>query len=291
MAIAEFSNMKKIRLGISPCPNDTFAFYHLLTRRDDLPFEIEILIADVEELNRRVIKNDLDISKVSFHLFGHVYDRYRLLRSGSALGRGCGPLLLTQGHGSLEYVASGATALPGRYTTAAMLFTLFMEDSGFPDANTVHMNFSEITDAIVSRRVNSGVVIHETRFTYRERGLHCLRDLGQWWEDATGKPVPLGGIIASRRLDSSMVHAFDSALRESIEYAYNNPEEALEFCAGYAQEMAPDVMKRHIDLYVNSYTLDIGHEGEAAVRFMLQYGAKCGMFPESMVQNRIFPHE
>ena len=277
--------MSRIRLGISPCPNDTFAFFHLLEKRHDLPFELDLVIADVEELNRSVIAGELDISKVSFHLFGHVVDRYRLLRSGSALGRGCGPLVLTRGESLLEDAAHGTTALPGRYTTAAMLFRMFMADRGFRDMKTVQMNFAEIPDSVAAGRVDAGVVIHETRFTYIQKGLHCLQDLGQWWEETTGMPIPLGGIIAKRSLDPDMAESFDSALKQSIEYARANPDETLAFCARYAQEMAPDVMKRHIDLYVNRFTLDIGEEGEAAIRFMLDYGVSHGMFPDSGIKD------
>ena len=277
--------MSRIRLGISPCPNDTFAFFHLLEKRHDLPFELDLVIADVEELNRSVIAGELDISKVSFHLFGHVVDRYRLLRSGSALGRGCGPLVLTRTDSLLEDAARGTTALPGRYTTAAMLFRMFMAEKGFRDISTVQMNFAQIPDSVAAGRVDAGVVIHETRFTYRQKGLHCLQDLGQWWEQTTGMPIPLGGIIAKRSLAPELTDAFDAALKQSIEYARANPDEALAFCAHYAQEMAPDVMKQHIDLYVNQFTLDIGEEGEAAVRFMLEYGVKHGMFPDFRGKN------
>jgi 1,4-dihydroxy-6-naphthoate synthase len=279
--------MNRIRLGISPCPNDTFAFFHLLEKRHDLPFELDLVIADVEELNRGVMAGELDISKVSFHLFGHVVDRYRLLRAGSALGRGCGPLVLTRGQLSLQEVAKGVTALPGRYTTAAMLFRMFMADAGFRDVATVQMNFAHIPDSIAFGRVGAGVVIHETRFTYRQKGLHCLQDLGQWWEETTDMPIPLGGIIASRCLDPGMVNVFDSALAKSIEYARSHPDEALAFCAKYAQEMAPDVMKQHIHLYVNDFTLDIGKEGRAAVDFMLEYGVKYKMFPHPRVKKFI----
>ena len=272
--------MNRIRLGISPCPNDTFAFYHLLEKQDSLPFEIDLVIADVEELNRRVMAGELDISKVSFHLFGHVVDRYRLLRSGSALGRGCGPLVLTRKGCQPVELAEGTTALPGRYTTAAMLFRMFMAERGFPQVNTVQMNFAQIPDSVASGEVDAGVVIHETRFTYTQKGLHCLQDLGQWWEETTGMPIPLGGIIATRSLDSGLVRRFDQALRQSIEYAHANQDEALAFCAKYAQEMAIDVMRRHIDLYVNSFTLDIGDEGENAVRFMFEYGLRHNLFTQ-----------
>jgi 1,4-dihydroxy-6-naphthoate synthase len=268
----------KIRLGISPCPNDTFAFYHLLERRHDLPFEIELVMADVEELNRRVMEGELDISKVSFHLFGYVMDRYVLLRSGSALGRGCGPLVLMQDNGTLESVAAGTVALPGRYTTAAMLFRMFMTECGFHNISQIQMNFAEIPDAVACGDVDAGVVIHETRFTYRDKGLHCLQDLGQWWEETTGMPIPLGGIIARRSLSPEIMHTFESTLRESIEYARSRPEEALQFSSGYAQEMAGDVMQQHVKLYVNSFTLDLGDEGEKAVRFMLDYGVRHGIF-------------
>ncbi len=276
--------MDCIRVGISPCPNDTFAFYHLLEKRQDLPFEIDLVIADVEELNRKVKQGGLDISKVSFHLFGHVLDRYRLLRSGSALGRGCGPLILTSKPCSVASVASATTALPGMYTTASMLFRLFMAESGFRHVDTVHMLFSEIPHAVAVGNVHAGVVIHETRFTFGKHGLHCLQDLGQWWENSTGQPIPLGGIVAKRSLAHDKVELFDAALRESIEYAYAHVDEALAFAARYAQEMAPEVMKQHIALYVNEFTADIGEEGMAAVAYMLETGRRHGILPDIHLQ-------
>ncbi len=271
--------MDCIRVGISPCPNDTFAFYHLLEKRQDLPFEIDLVIADVEELNRKVKQDELDISKVSFHLFGHVVDRYRLLRSGSALGRGCGPLVLTVQPCSVASVASATTALPGMYTTASMLFRLFMAENGFRHVDTVQMIFSEIPHAVATGNVHAGVVIHETRFTFGQRGLHCLQDLGQWWESSTGQPIPLGGIVARRSLAYDKVKLFDTALRESIKYAHVHVEEALAFSARYAQEMAPDVMKQHVGLYVNEFTMDIGEEGLSAVAYMLETGRRHGILP------------
>ncbi len=276
--------MDCIRVGISPCPNDTFAFYHLLEKRQDLPFDIDLVIADVEELNRKVKQEELDISKVSFHLFGHVVHRYRLLRSGSALGRGCGPLVLTAHPCSVASVASATTALPGMYTTASMLFRLFMAENGFRHVDTVQMIFSEIPDAVASGNVRAGVVIHETRFTFAQRGLHCLQDLGQWWENSTGRPIPLGGIVARRSLAHNKVELFDAALSESIKYAHAHVDEALSFSARYAQEMAPDVMRQHVGLYVNEFTTDIGEEGLSAVAYMLETGRRHGILPDIHLQ-------
>ncbi len=273
--------MEKIRLGISPCPNDTFAFYYLLKElHRELPFEIDLVIADVEELNQRVLAHELHISKVSFYLYGHVRNAYRLLDSGSAMGRGCGPLLLAASPLRIEQIARSVTALPGRFTTAAMLFRLFMASYGFRRCRTELMNFALIADAVASGRTDAGVIIHETRFTYRERGLHLIQDLGQWWEDTTHMPLPLGGIVASRKLPAKTVEQFSHALRESINHATNHPGEALEFCARHAQEMAPDVMKQHIGLYVNSLTLDLGEEGRRAVEFMIKKGERHGLFNE-----------
>ncbi len=267
-----------IKLGISPCPNDTFAFYQLLNLKDDLPFRIETVIADVEELNRRVLENHLDISKVSFHLFAHVAERYRLLNYGSALGRGCGPLLLSSKDTVLSDLTEGTVALPGKYTTAAMLFRMFMTQQGINVSDTIQMNFAEIPGAVASGRVRGGVVIHETRFTYRKQGLYCLKDLGEWWENTTSMPIPLGGIIAKKRLPEELVRQFDKALAESIQYAFRHPSEALSFCERFAQEMSHDVMKKHIDLYVNNFTRDLGDEGRKAIRFMFEYGAENGLF-------------
>ncbi len=271
--------MKKIRLGISPCPNDTYAFYYMLKElHKDLPFERELVIADVEELNQRVLAQELHISKVSFFLYGHVRSTYRLLDSGSAMGRGCGPLLLAASPLQIGQIAKSVTALPGRFTTAAMLFRLFMASHGFPECRTELMNFALIADSVASGRSGAGVIIHETRFTYMERGLHLIQDLGKWWEEITNMPLPLGGIVASRKLPEKTVEQFNNALRESIRYANRHPEEALKFCARHAQEMAPDVMKQHIELYVNSFTLDMGEEGRQAVEFMMKNGSRHGLF-------------
>ncbi len=270
-----------LKLGISPCPNDTFAFYHLLKTQKELPFQLETVIADVEELNQRVFDEELDISKVSFHLFAHVSQSYLLLDAGSALGRGCGPLILSRPGTSLKEISDGTVALPGRYTTAAMLFRMFMAENGLQPKATTQMLFSEIPGAVAAGKLKAGVVIHETRFTYRQMGLECLQDLGQWWEQTTGMPIPLGGIIAKKSIDRSLLKQFNQALQESIDYAFRHMDEALAFSMQYAQEMDSRVMKQHIGLYVNDFTRTLGIQGKKAIEYMFEYGSGHGLFSHS----------
>ncbi len=262
----------EISLGISPCPNDTFIFYHLLHRKD-LPFRLRAVIADVEQLNRMVLRGELDVSKVSFGLAARVADRYLILESGSALGRGCGPLVLGRKGFSREALSGARVAVPGLNTTAALLLRLFIRDG---PAEVVPMLFSRIPGAILEGEVDAGVVIHETRFTYREMGLVCMEDLGSWWEKKTGCPLPLGGIIASMGLPLGSVVQIDRAIRESMEFARQHPEDTSDFVAAHAKEMARGVQKKHIGLYVNEFSLALGREGRRAVRTLFELAAAGG---------------
>ncbi len=266
----------RISLGLSPCPNDTFAFHHLLKEADALPFTMRpVIIEDVETLNQMALRRELDVTKVSFHTFGLVMDDYILLRSGSALGWGCGPMLLAKKPIGQEQLSESRIAIPGRYTTAALLLKLFLQ--GAPQLVT--MNFADIPQAILNGAVDAGVIIHETRFTYSEKGLICLQDLGQWWEEETGLPIPLGGIIAKRSLGIERLREVNSAIKTSILAAWENPKGAYPFIKGLAQELDERVIKSHIDLYVTDYTLDIGKEGEGAVRFLMAIGQQKDVFP------------
>ncbi len=264
--------MEDIYLGISPCPNDTFIFYHLLHKKR-LPFKINPVIRDVEELNRLVLADALDVSKVSFALAGQVIDRYKILSSGSALGRGCGPLILARSQMSKRELAKAKIAIPGKNTTAALLFRLYLPDA----RNLVEMPFDKIVEAICSKDVDAGCVIHETRFTYRNFGLLMVQDLGKWWEETTGRPIPLGGIIARNDLPMEQLQILQQSIRESIEFAKNNYEEVSEFIRRYAQEISVEVQKRHISLYVNHYSYDLGDEGRKAVYELFERAASAGL--------------
>ena len=267
-------NNNRITLGLSSCPNDTFVFYALLHNKVPLQYKPSPLIADVEELNQRVLARSIDVSKVSFHVLGHVLDDYMLLRSGSAMGRGCGPLLLARTPLDPRNFDKYRIAIPGEYTTAALLLKLFAPGV----KELVPINFALIARAVARGEVDGGIIIHETRFTYHDLGLICIQDLGAWWEEKTGFPIPLGGIIAKRSLGIELLQAIDAALRMSIKSAFKNPEAVWDFVMEHAQEMSYEVMRKHIDLYVNHYTLDLGEEGIKAVEFLLEQGQKKGAF-------------
>ena len=270
----DVGNKNRITLGLSPCPNDTFIFYAILHNKVSLQYKLSPLIADVEELNQRVLARSIDVSKVSFHVLGHVLDDYMLLRSGSAMGRYCGPLLLAKVPLDLQNFEKYRIAVPGEYTTAALLLKLFAPRV----KDLVSMNFALIAHAIAGGDVDGGIIIHETRFTYHDLGLICVQDLGDWWEKKTGFPIPLGGIIAKRSLGIELLQVIDATLKKSIKLAFENPEATLDFVGKHAQEMSYEVMRRHIDLYVNQYTLDLGEEGIKAVEFLLEQGQRRGAF-------------
>ncbi len=289
---------KKLRIGISPCPNDTFAFHGIINGTISLPFQVEFSIHDVEELNQKVLNGELHLSKVSFHLAAKVLNRYMILNSGAALGRGCGPLLLKKelpdsSHNDPTELLKGSTiAIPGSNTTAALLLRLYLQKHGLSvaqgDIKLKGMLFSQIEDAILAQVVHAGTVIHETRFTYADRGLVKLADLGEWWETETGKPIPLGCILGSRQLPIQTLSLFDNALKRSIEMAFRNPEPALEFAADHAREISMDVMKRHIDLYVNHYTLELGQEGREAIQTLFEMARQAGILSGPAEQSEIF---
>ncbi len=263
---------KEICLGISPCPNDTFIFYHLLNRQD-LPFRLRLVIADVEQLNRMVLERKLDVSKVSFGLAARVLDRYLVLESGSALGRGCGPLILAREKMTKQQLEGAVIAIPGTHTTAALLLRLCL-----PRVKELRpMLFSSVPGAILDGEVDAGCVIHETRFTYKDMGLVCVEDLGRWWETKTGKPLPLGGIIARRTMPCEIIRIIDRGIRQSMEFAMEHPDETADFVRQHAQEMSFQVQERHIDLYVNDFSLSLGREGREAVRTLFDLAAGEGI--------------
>lgn len=260
---------RRLTLGFSPCPNDTFLFHamtHGLVREPEMRFEV--ILGDVEELNQAALSGELDITKLSYAALGPVLSEYALLRSGSALGRGVGPLLVSRGPIQKNDRSNMRVAVPGLHTTAYFLLRW-----AFPElAACTPMLFSEIEDAVLDGRYDAGLLIHENRFTYAERGLHLIADLGERWEAGTGLPIPLGGIVARRSLGAETIHAVDALLRRSVEYAFANPEASASFVQKHAQEMDPEVQQKHIQLYVNPYTADLGPDGEKAVRELLRAG-------------------
>ncbi|MCF8258494.1 MAG: 1,4-dihydroxy-6-naphthoate synthase [Flavobacteriales bacterium] len=272
-----------IELGFSPCPNDTFIFDAMVHGRIDTEgLTFSVTMADVEELNRRAMANAPDVTKLSFHAYAHVFEHYVLLNSGCALGSNCGPLLIAAQQFASNQVKHLRIAIPGHYTTAN-----FLMGFAFPEAtDRTEMLFSDIEGAIARGEVDAGVIIHENRFTYAERGFHRIIDLGEHWEQRTGHPIPLGGIAVHRRIDPATRLRLDRVLRRSIEHAMAHPEVSLGFTREHAQEMDPEVMRRHIALYVNDFSLNLGEKGRAAVQRMYAEGAKLPGFPK--VTGRIF---
>jgi 1,4-dihydroxy-6-naphthoate synthase len=271
---------KELTLGFSPCPNDTFMFYplvHGLVDTGGILFHERL--EDVETLNQFALKGELDISKVSYHALGHIRDEYALLRSGSALGRGCGPLLVAAGRINPAELRGKTIAVPGRYTTALLLLRLF--DPSLE--NFIIMPFNEIMDSVLSGNVDAGLIIHESRFSYQGFGLHKLVDLGEWWERETGMPIPLGGIVARRSLGIETIAAVEQALNQGVYYAQAHPDQAANYIREHSQEMSSEVCTEHIKLYVNDYSLNLGDDGIEAISFLLKRAEKAGLIPLSRV--------
>ena len=270
--------MKTLRIGLSPCPNDTFIFHALLEGLIELEnCRLEPVFEDVETLNKMAREGALEITKISFHAYGYLRDVYRLLKSGSALGRGCGPLVVVQqGREALD-LSTAKVAIPGKLTSANLLLRLFAPK--IHPGSLVEMTFDRILDAVKNSEVDAGLIIHESRFTYREYGLHQLVDLGGWWEEVHAHPIPLGGIIARRDLGEETIAEFDKALGRSVLHAREHPEDSREFVRLHAQEMDDGVTAAHIDLYVNDFTVELGEEGEAAVRHLLAVAQDSGIIP------------
>lgn len=251
----------KLTLGFSPCPNDTFMFDALVHAKVDTEgLDFEVVMEDVEALNQRALQKDLDVSKLSYHAFLHCVKDYVLLNSGSALGRNCGPLLIQQKE-SAGLTVDSKIAIPGKNTTANLLLNI-----AFPHLqNKSEMLFSDIEQAVIDGEVDAGLIIHENRFTYQEKGLEKIRDLGEFWEAETGLPIPLGGIVVKRDLPLAIQQKVQRVLKRSVQYAFDHPKSAKEYIRCYAQEMDEQVMYEHIKLYVNDFSLDLGAEGKQAV--------------------------
>lgn len=266
----------KLTLGFSPCPNDTFIFDAMIHGRIDTEgLEFEVFLGDVEELNRRAGLADLDITKLSYHAYAHLTEKYILLDAGSALGNNCGPLLIAKSPIPPEDISNLKIAIPGKLTTANFLLSL-----AFPNATQkVEMLFSEIETAVLNGAVDAGLIIHENRFTYADKGLVKLIDLGEYWEQSTGMPIPLGGIVIKRNLPESIIHKVNRIIQRSVEYAWANPTASEAFIAQHAQEMDPAVRRQHIDLYVNQFSADLGAQGRAAVDHLFKVAEEKQIIP------------
>jgi 1,4-dihydroxy-6-naphthoate synthase len=264
----------KLTLGFSPCPNDTFIFDALVNNKmdtGDLSFDVRL--EDVETLNRLALNNALDISKISYGVLPLVMDTYIVLNSGSALGTGVGPLLVCKQPIGKDEIKDCRIAIPGEHTTAHMLFSL-----AFPEArNKVFLRYDEIEAFVLHEKETvAGVIIHENRFTYQEKGLVKLIDLGEYWEQETQSPIPLGGIVAKRSIDPFLLKRIDELIKQSIEYSFTHYPEITEYVRAHSQEMEEAVMRKHIDLYVNDYSLNLGEKGKNAIMKMMGVHEKPG---------------
>jgi 1,4-dihydroxy-6-naphthoate synthase len=275
----------KLKLGFSPCPNDTFIFDALIHHKIDTEgLEFEVFYDDVETLNQKAFRGELDITKLSYHAFAYVVDKYVLLDAGSALGFGVGPLLIAKHEMSIAELDNPnyKIGIPGKYTTANFLLGLALPNA----TNKQEMVFSEIEDALLDERIDVGLIIHENRFTYQNKGLKKIIDLGDFWEKQTGCAIPLGGIVANRRLPLEVHHKINRVLKKSVQFAFDHPKSGLEFIRSHAQEMSEEVMYKHIDLYVNQYSLDLGVEGRKAINLLFDTAREKEIIPE--IKENIF---
>ena len=276
--------MMKLTLGFSPCPNDTFIFDALVNKKIDTgDLEFDVVMEDVQTLNELAIAGKLHVTKISYGSLPLILDQYIVLSSGSALGKGVGPLLIAPFEIPAPAVKQCIIAIPGKHTTAHVLFSL-----AFPEAtNKVFMRYDEIENFVLGNKgsldniqsIKLGVIIHENRFTYQDKGLVKQTDLGNFWETETKLPVPLGGIVANRQLPDNIKLKVQSLIRKSLEYSYTNGKELSSFIKDNAQEMSPEVMQMHIDLYVNEFSLDLGVDGKKAVKKFLQVHSSINKIP------------
>ena len=272
--------MKTLRVGLSPCPNDTFIFHALLEGFVELEgFRLEPVFEDVETLNVMARNGELEITKISFHAYGHLRDTYKLLQAGAALGRGCGPLIVVREGDEERDLSNAKIAIPGKLTSANLLLRLFAPR--VPASSLIEMTFDRIMEAVKTGQVDAGLIIHESRFTYSELGLRKLADLGDWWEESHGYPIPLGGIIARLDIGSETIAAFDDALSRSVLHARSHPEDSRDYVRHYAQEMDDAVTAAHIELYVNDFTIKLGKEGREAVDHLLEIAERENIIPAS----------
>ncbi|MDN3550537.1 menaquinone biosynthesis family protein [Mucilaginibacter aquaedulcis] len=272
----------KLTLGFSPCPNDTFIFDALIHHKIDTEgLEFEVYYDDVETLNQKAFRGELDVTKLSYHAFAYVAEKYVLLDAGSALGYGVGPMLICKGDENELHAKLSAgnpelrIGIPGKYTTAN-----FLLGYAFPNAsNKTELVFSDIENAVIEGRIDVGLIIHENRFTYQDKGLKKILDLGDYWEKQTGCAIPLGGIVANRNLPLEVQHKLNRVLRKSVQFAFANPKSGLDFIRSHAQEMSEEVMYKHIELYVNKYSIDLGNEGRKAITLLFDTALKNNTIP------------
>ncbi len=269
---------RQLTLAYSTCPNDTFTFHALAKRLVDMQgLEFKIELADVEALNRAAARGVYDISKLSFAAIGHLKGKYRILESGAALGRGCGPLIVARSDFDPKHLGEAKIAIPGHWTTANLLLGLYL-DRQLP---VQVMTFDRIMPAVADGTVDAGVIIHEGRFTYSGYGLVCLADLGQWWEDETGYPIPLGAIAVREDIEPETAKKISDIIRSSIEYAHTNTSASVDYIRAHSMETAPEVIRQHIELYVNLYSIQLGLEGKKAVSELFARAVKKGILSES----------
>ena len=264
-------------LGFSPCPNDCFIFDALIHHKIDTQgIDFTVVMEDVEALNNRAFKQELDITKLSYHAFLYLTQEYALLNSGSALGFNCGPLLVQSSKYKVEHIDAASIAIPGKYTTANFLLSL-----AFPNAkNKKELLFSDIESAVLTNKVDAGLLIHENRFTYQEKGLEKIMDLGEYWESLIQSPIPLGGIVVKRNINRTLQRTIDALIKQSVEFAFANSESCMSFVKEHAQEMSEEVMKKHIALYVNEFSIDLGTVGKKAVQLLIDKAIETKLIKE-----------
>jgi 1,4-dihydroxy-6-naphthoate synthase len=267
----------KLTLGFSPCPNDTFIFDALVNGRIDTEgLEFDYFLSDVEELNKKAFASEVDITKISCHAYAYAAENYLILDSGSALGYGNGPLLISKKLIDAGKINNARIAIPGKYTTANLLLSI-----EWPQAlDRKEYLFSDIEDILLRDEADAGLIIHETRFTYQKKGLHKIADMGEMWEHLTGLPIPLGTIVINRRIPEDIALKFNRILRRSIEFAVNDSRASFDFVASYAREMDPAVMNNHIKLFVNDFSINLGSDGRRALTELFRIAHEKGITPE-----------
>lgn len=273
----------RLTLGFSPCPNDTFIFDAMVHGRIDTEgLEFDYFLTDVEELNKKALTAQVDITKISYHAYAYAADNYLILDAGSALGHRNGPLLICKHRLGISELNRLKIAIPGTYTTANLLFSI-----AWPDAVNKHEYlFSKIEDALINDEVDAGLIIHENRFTYYKRGLHKLADMGEYWEKLTGLPIPLGAIVIKRNIPEEVALKVNRVVRRSLEYAYKDSFASYDFVAGNAREMDSTIMNNHIKLFVNEFTLNLGAKGREAIVELFRIAEEKKVIP--VLPERIF---
>lgn len=266
-----------LTVGISPCPNDTFIFDAWVNGKLKKAPQVKCYLEDISTLNIKAFQGIFDVAKVSFYAYGILKDKYRLLNAGGALGRRCGPIIVTRtdtANRETLTLPDTTIAVPGKWTTANLLLSLYQPKI----QNRVFMRFEQIMPAVKHREVDAGVIIHEGRFTFEKHGLAMIEDLGDWWESTTGYPIPLGGVIAKTSLGNVKISEIESAIRNSLNLANANPDGPLDFMKEHAAEMDIKVMQKHVELYVNNFTLDYGGEGQDAINYLIDCAEDRGLF-------------